>query len=337
MHSVSRASVAVFPRHVRKLRWESCRSILPAEAAMSLAVLKLRLARGLERCLPPGPLAALLWPAVAVGALVRALGPHGRAWRNAVGDMHAGRPGILAAWRHFRDELFLMLAASWPDRWLGRRWAGRFHVTGLEEVQRLLAAGTPVVIAVVHFTHLSVLRYLLRARGIPAASLSGFLEEHPTLGFRDTALDRVAGLEGVPNRFFTAGLRSAYDFLRSGNCLIMACDVATAATVAVTTDLGTLDVAVGPFRVAQMTGAVVVPAILWESGRWRFEARFGEPFSPAGDADRPETFRPCAERCMQHWLPVMQSFPTQYDGGLGRVWRPQTTRTARLSQQAADT
>jgi hypothetical protein len=87
-----------------------------------------------------------------------------------------------------------------------------------------------------------------------------------------------------------------------------------------------------------MTGAAVVPAILWQSRRWRFEARFGEPFQPEGDADSPETFQQAADRCMQHWLPVMQAFPTQYDGGLGRVWGAEPAPAiGGISPQAAET
>jgi len=252
--------------------------------------------------------------------------------------MAGERPGIMATWRHLIDEAYLMLATCWPDRWHEPGWARRFHVTGLEDVEQLANAGTPVVIAVVHFTNMSMLRYVLRSRGIPAASLAGFREHHPTAGVRDEALDRLAGLTGVPNRFVAADLRSAYHFLRSGNCLIIACDVETQQNVAVTTPVGTLHVAVGPFRLAQMAGGVVVPAILWQSGRLRFEASFGEPIRPEPARGMPEPFRPIAERCMRHWLPVMQAFPTQYDGGLGRVWRSEATVAPRIvSPPKADT
>lgn len=292
----------------------------------------------LERCLSPAVFATLAWPGIAAVAMRRVFRRQGRAWRDAVSGMRAGRPGIYATWRHIVDDIYLMLVTLWPDRWHERRWARRFQLTGLEHVQNLAADGTPVVVAVVHFTHLSMLRYVLRSQGIPAASLMGFRKTHPTMAVRDALLDRIAGLEEVPNRFVAADLRPAYAFLRSGRCLIIACDVATAESVAITTTLGTLRVAVGPFRFAQMTGAAVVPAILWQSRRWRFEARFGEPFQPAGDAGNPETFRQSAERCMRHWLPVMQAFPTQYDGGLGHVWGADPVpAVGGISPQAAET
>lgn len=305
---------------------------------MSLAGLKFRVARRLDRFLSPVALAAVGWPVIAAVAFGRALGRQGRGWREAVSGMRAGRPGLGATWRHLIDDLYLMVATFWPDRWHEPRWARRFHITGFENVRRLADEGAPVVIAVVHFTHLSMLRYMLRSRGIPAASLTGFRGENPTLVDRDALLDRLTGLEGVPSRCVAADLRFTYAFLRSGKCLIIACDVATPKSVAVTTDLGTLHMATGPFRLAQMTGAVVIPAILWQPSRWRFEARFGDPFRAEGDADSPEAFRPAAERCMRHWLPVMQAFPTQYDGGLGRVWRAEPVPAAGgISPPSADT
>lgn len=309
-----------------------------ALTTMSLAGMKFRVARWLDRCLPPAVLAALSWPVIAAVAFRRALGRQGCRWREVVSGMRAGRPGLGATWRHLIDDIYLMVATFWPDRWHEPRWARRFHITGFAAVQRLADEGTPVVIAVVHFMHLSMLRYVLRSRGIPAASLVGFRGEHPTMALRDALLDRMTGLEGVAHRFVAADLRSAYAFLRSGKCLIIACDVATPENVAITTDLGTLHMAVGPFRLAQMTGASVIPAILCQPSRWRFEARFGEPFRAEDDADSPEAFRPAAERCMQHWLPVMQAFPTLYDGGLGRVWGVEPVSTADgISPQAADT
>jgi lauroyl/myristoyl acyltransferase len=305
---------------------------------MSLSLLKYRLARRIERCLTPGALAIIAWPVIAAVAFTRAVGRHGRDWREAVSGTAARRPGILATWRHFIDDTYLMLATCWPDRWHGRHWADRFHVTGVEDVQQLASAAAPIVIAVVHFTNMAMLRYVLRSRGVRAAALVGFRELHPTAHLRDATLDRATEMEGVPHRFVASDLRSAYDFLRSGNCLVMACDVDTPENVAVTTPLGTLRLAVGPFRIAEMTGAAVVPAIFWQSGRWRFEARFGEPIRPETARGLPEPFRPIAERCMQHWLPVMQEFPTQYDGGLGRVWGPEATEMPRsVTPPQADT
>jgi lauroyl/myristoyl acyltransferase len=304
---------------------------------MALAGVKLRVARRLDRCLPPAVLATLVWPGIVAVACWRALGRHGHRWREALRGMRAGRPGFLSAWRHVIDDTYLMAVTFWPDRWHEPRWARRFHLTGLRDVQKAVAEGVPVVVAVVHFTHMSMLRYLLRSSGISAATLAGYRGEHPTVAVRDALLDRITGLDGVPNRFVAADLRSAYAFLRSGKCLIIACDVMTSEGVAITTELGTLQMAVGPLRLARMTGALVVPAILWQPRRWWFEARFGEPFRLEGDGDSPEAFRPAAERCMRHWLPVMQAFPTQYDGGLANAWSSQTVSGVSDISAAADT
>lgn len=235
--------------------------------------------------------------------------------------MRAGRPGLFATCRHLMDESYVMMATSWPDRLLEPRWQQRISLAGFTAVRELHETRTPIVLAVVHFTHMSMLRFVLRAHGIPAASFAGFRDRHPTIEFRNDALDTKAGLSRTPNCFVTADLRTAYDFLRSGNCLIIACDVASPASIAIRTNLGTLSLATGPFRLAAMTGAKVIPAILWQPRRWRFSVDFGQPIAMPDDFSSPEDFRPVAQRCMDHWLPVMRRYPTQYDGSLGPVWQ----------------
>lgn len=288
---------------------------------MTTSKTKLQIARWLEQRLPPSLLAAAAWPYISLLALRRAFGQHGRHWRTALSTMRAGRPGLFATCRHLMDESYMMLATSWPDRLLEPRWQRRMAVSGFTAVRELYEARTPIVLAVVHFTHMSMLRFMLRSHGIPAASLAGFRNPHPTIDIRNAALDRTVGLTGVPNSFVAADLRSAYDFLRSGNCLIIACDVASPASIAMRTDLGTLHMATGPFRLAAMTGATVIPAILWQARRWRFSVDFGKPIAMPADFSMPEDFRPAAQRCMDHWLPVMRRYPTQYDGALGPVWQ----------------
>jgi len=276
--------------------------------------------RAIERACPPPLLAALVWPALATLGMVQACGPQGRRFRRRMARVHGARTGLWQSWRQAVDRLAMRLVCLWPERFLVNPWRSRLSITGLDGVRDRLASGTPLVFAVLHFGELLLLHSVLRAHGIPVASLtvSGDIRYR---GHTDAVAEAAGGLVGVPRRFLKeTGLRQAYCFLRSGGCLLIACDLSSKHSVDVSTDLGTVRLATGAFHLAGMAGACVVPVILWQERRWRFGLSCGAPLDPsAGSTDTVERI---AAACVAHWVPVLVRYPEQYTYLDHPIWTP---------------
>lgn len=69
---------------------------------------------------------------------------------------------------------------------------------------------------------------------------------------------------------------------------------------------------IGPFLLARMTGALLVPVFIAYAEDRRFEIEFGEPIEVERSSDREED----AKRALAHWLPVLEAavrrWPTQW-------------------------
>lgn len=267
--------------------------------------------RSAERLVPTSLLARIIWPAVAVFAVGRSLGDAGRMWRHNFSAAFGRPPGFMLIWRSFISETYGRLATLWPDRLMTPAWRSRFMVTGLEDLQACHAAGRPVVLAVIHAQPLNLLRLFLRAHGLPVATLTSAPGMTGKRELINAAVDRSSPLAGVPHKFLLSQLRSAYAFLRKGNCLLVACDKKSDDAVALPTDLGGARIHVGPFRLAGLVNASVVPAVCWQVAPWRFHLALGEPMmAPASDSDL-TAFMSLAEHCLATWQPLIQRHPEQ--------------------------
>lgn len=276
--------------------------------------------RAIERACPPPILAALVWPGLATLGIAEACGTQGRQYRRRMAKVHGVRPGLWESWRQAVDRLSIRLVCLWPERFLVNPWRSRLSITGLQEVRSRLAAGTPVVFAVLHFGELILLHLVLRAHGIPVASLT-VSGDRSYRDHTDAVAEAAGGLRGVPRRFMAdTGLRRAYCFLRSGGCLFIACDLSSMHSVDIPTDLGTVRLATGAFEMAGMAGACVVPAILWQERRWRFGLAFGSPLDPSDGSS--DAVKRIAEACVAHWVPVIKRYPEQYTYLDHRIWTP---------------
>jgi len=287
-----------------------------------LARLRFHGLRSAERLLPPGLLAFVAWPAVAVFALGRSIFGVGRTWRRNVALAFGTPPGFLPTWRHFIGETYVRLAMLWPDRFRDAAWRRRFTVTGLEALMACHTEGTPVVLAVIHAQHLGLLRLFLRAHGLPVASLVYAPVTSITQQLCNAAADKGSPLAGGPQKFPLARLRSAYAFLRSGRCLLVACDVPTSDAIALPTAIGTIRINVGPFRCAALADAHVVPAVAWQERPWRFHLSFGEPVPPPSHSADLDAFTPLAEHCLATWRPLLLKHPEQHNVVPGAWNRP---------------
>jgi lauroyl/myristoyl acyltransferase len=267
--------------------------------------------RTMERLLPLPLLACMLWPAVATYALCRCLGKAGRSRARSFAAAYGSPSGFLGTFQAFIGETYGRLVSLWPDRFMMPRWRRRFTVTGLDPLLACRAEGRPVVLAIIHFHHMNVLRLFLRAHGLPVASLTFGPGVTTVRRSINSAVDHGTPLADTPHKFPLEQLRSAYAFLRSGNCLLIACDKPSDDTITLPTDLGTIGIHLGPFRLAAMTNAVVIPAIAWQQRPWRFHVAIGEPARPPAHSSDRSAFQPIAKHCLTTWQAVIRDYPEQ--------------------------
>ena len=275
--------------------------------------------RSVERLVPPPLLSCLLWPFIAVFAFARCYGEAGRRAQRGFAEA-CGRPlGLAELWRSFIGETYVRLATLWPERFVTRTWRRQFVVTGLERVLDCQAARRPVVLAVIHAHHVNLIQMFLRAHGVPVASLTYAPQSSEKRRLIHRAVDRRSPLAGVPHSFHRAELRSAYAFLRDGKCLLVACDVPTKDAVTMPWALGTIRINVGPYRLAALAEAIVIPAVCCQEKPWRFHLSFGEPASAPARSSDILAFEPLARHCLTIWQPLLERHPEQVRFSPG-VW-----------------
>jgi lauroyl/myristoyl acyltransferase len=295
--------------------WPSCLTMI----ARCLVFWLFHGLRTMERLLPLPLLACMLWPAVATYALCRCLGKAGRSRARSFAAAYGSPSGFLVTFQAFIGETYGRLVTLWPDRFMMPRWRRRFTVTGLDPLLACRAEGRPVVLAIIHFHHMNVLRLFLRSHGLPVASLTFGPGVTTVRRSINSAVDHGTPLADTPHKFSLEQLRSAYAFLRSGNCLLIACDKPSDDTITLPTDLGTIGIHLGPFRLAAMTNAVVIPAIAWQQRPWRFHVALGEPARPPAHSSDRSAFQPIAKHCLTTWQAMIRDYPEQLTPGHG-VW-----------------
>ncbi|MBI5775324.1 MAG: hypothetical protein HZA89_16510 [Verrucomicrobia bacterium] len=220
------------------------------------------LVRALTALLPPSGLRALFWPAARLRAAFGGGFPH-RDWRAATA-FHLSR-----------------FICFFPHRLTAPEWRERCRLRGFAPVRAALAAGRPVVLATLHFGPLPLMRYWLRAGGIPAATMvSESAGSRSALRLRKDALsDQATKMSGVPHVIEQGEVRKALRFLEQAAALMVAMDFHAGKLVEVREDGRVVRLSCGAIRLAARSGALLVPCLIRETGGWQFEIRCGQPVS----------------------------------------------------------
>ena len=231
--------------------------------------------RGAERILPPIALWFVMWPLTQVVGARRA-----RRSRERVPAAHlplpadSKPPSLLRRWRHFSREQSHWWLLGWLDRLSDDKWQRRLNTHGLEQLTTVLAE-RPVIICTIHTTSVLTLAAWLRSLGIPAAHVPMDLT-----WFSSSARKRKVALAqrmGAPLAIRPDSPHDMIEFLTPGHALVLTADFTAGRTIAVPWGAGSVVVATGLFRLARATGAAVVPAIIFSTGRWRYEVTAFEP------------------------------------------------------------
>ncbi len=238
---------------------------------MTTGTIVMRLMRASEAVMPPGLLRLLLLPLVIPLAL--------RDLRQRV--------KLEAGWRHLRvsppdqgawfKELvrfhLVRFITFWPDRLAMPRWQQRIEFHGLASIKASLAAGKPVVLVCLHHGPIHLLRYLLRAGGVPCAMV--VLESRAErLAVREWK-DSLSPPAGTPNVFCRDELKSMRRFMEQGGCLLVAADYGRGKMSEAAFGPAKIKVASGAFRLAESVEAMVYSVLVQETTPWHFVVEAG--------------------------------------------------------------
>ena len=187
----------------------------------------------------------------------------------------------------------------------------------MEQFEETWARGGPVVLAVLHFGPLVVLRYWLRARGLPIAALVRRNSKDRPLYQRylDRICDHVGGVPGLRHVFGLDELREVSQFLQSRRLLIVAVDGNAVAGNAVKHVLVKGDdfhfrMATGALRLAARANADVVPCSIRADQCLGFTIHFGKPVPAAWVGDKCQYGAAC-NHLWDEFLPVLRDQPEQ--------------------------
>lgn len=263
--------------------------------------------RAVESLGGPALLRAFAWPAAAICATADlpqwcALPP-----RSAIRASSLG-----AFWRaRLRCHLTRVLCFM-PDRLITERWLRRCRIEGEEHLLSALRSGQPVVLPTLHFGAVLLLRYWLRAKGHPVAALvtEPVSRRHALKQHKDS----LSPPANVPNVISGTQPRDALRFLKQGGALMVILDNPYGRQIEARVRNSPWRVSGTAFRLASLTGAVMLPTLIYEEAPWRFVVHVGRP---APDLGRPAAdFEDAARHIWNELEPILRKYPDDCLGEL---------------------
>ena len=215
---------------------------------------------------------------------------------------------------------------SFPDRLATPKWLKRFRIGGREHLRSAQEKKRPIILAIWHAGPFPLVRYLLRAAGIPAAVLIGGDATEPSLLKR--LGDRCSPFAEIPTTFSRQQLREAVEFLGTKNPLVMAVDYLSGRQMRVPVRDGwSFLMATGAIRLAIRHQAELVPCCLIEDGPWRFRIELGRPV-PAEHLTDPANLVPAGQHIILEMLNHLQKHPEQCPRHLIDLFQPDKALSA---------
>jgi len=260
--------------------------------------------RGLVRFVPPDVLYFLLLPY----SLIRGFAPAVRITEYPVTklprDPAQPAPRFLVRWRYQARFHQRWLALLWHERWLEPPWRERISVTGSD----LLEVGqkSPLVIVTVHTGGMVLLTTWLRTTGLRVGAV--MLDQE--------RWERDRPLHDPRNPVFRVGdTRAMVRFLEPNSCLMLPADHSLGRFAdGAWGDDAVLRLSIGAFRLAGLSGAVVVPVTIVDSGRWRYRVQLGAPVPQ--DLIDDEDFEAAATHVAREIMPIAAKRPFEAMGTL---------------------
>jgi hypothetical protein len=237
-----------------------------------VALLHFTVIRWLERRLSVPALYRALQPIALVG------GPGRQLFRKQFHPL----PAFLArstrvSRRQQRRTMYLNeILEFFPERLGTAKWMDRCRFAGLEQLQQARQNGRSIVLAFWHCGPYSLLRFWLRAAGIPAVTLIQGRAEDRSRWKR--IADQVSPFPEIPTALYQDQLKETLQLLEAGSPLLIAVDGAAGKQMNVPAhDNWIFKMASGPVRLAIRHQAELFPCKIVDEGAWRFRLEIGKP------------------------------------------------------------
>jgi lauroyl/myristoyl acyltransferase len=266
-----------------------------------------------ERILPLPVFSLLLWPLAAAWDLMQVR--ERRPWAHWHRFPRSWRP---SRWRYilrhsfglYHSQLFYM----WPDRLCASRWLSRCRFEGDRKLLELSKDDRGVVLASVHFGPFEILPYWLRAYGIPATSVRADPPE-ALRSLTDHQYSLSPPVE-IPLFVFARDLSPFPRFshirtiLGPGRRLLVMVDPDRGVMTDIPFEDRLFHMATGAIRLAQMTGARLIPCMITEDSNWRFTIHIGTPV-PEEWIGRSPDMQLIGTHLLDEFSKVVRRYPVQ--------------------------
>lgn len=220
-----------------------------------------------------------------------------------------------AARRERADDYLNHILEFFPERLAEEKWMTRCRFEGLDQLPRARKNG-PVILAFCHFGPYYLLRFWLRAAGIPAATL---VRGKSAGRMRVMRLkDRLSPFHEIPAAFYQDQLREMGEFLAAGNVLLIAMDAPLGRQITLSfCDGWSFQIATGPVRLAGRHQAEIFPCSIIGDGRWRFRIQIGRPV-PAELLAAEVGWPAAGQYLLDELMPAFRAHPEQCRADLTR-------------------
>jgi lauroyl/myristoyl acyltransferase len=262
--------------------------------------------RGVGNVLPVPVILALM----SVPAFVRALADAVRnPQRNPPRSLPPTRPPSrlsIAAIRQRTRSWLNTASMLWADRFVSARWSDRIDVKSLAQLLPVLET-RPVVAITVHYGGIFVLPTLLRAHGVPTASVVANAL-WPIRWWRRRRAE-LTQIDGLPLHFLSGDARAIVRYMRPGRVIVVAADYPMGDQVATTHDGARVLLSPSSLKLARVTNAAVVPMLVSSDGAWRFRLHVGEHVRD--DVITAERYEEAIAHIARQLLPIAAADPEQ--------------------------
>jgi lauroyl/myristoyl acyltransferase len=268
------------------------------------------LVRGLARLLPPDVLYFVLYPYSFARSFPKTR--HMRSFPAArippqPSDLH---PLFLTRWRFQARIIQRWLPLFWADvDGDAQRWTSRISVDGLDRLDAL-GDQRPIIVMTLHTGGMIVLGGWLMLRGLGIGSViidrERWLSPEGVKARSDPRWQKYADRSSA---FLAGDARQMVRHMQPGKAFVLQADHLLGRTADATWPGGKMKMAVGGLRIARMTGAVVIPIVVMDDGRWRYRIHIGTALSDelvqGGDDDA------AASEIARQLMPIVEKRPLE--------------------------
>jgi lauroyl/myristoyl acyltransferase len=207
-----------------------------------------------------------------------------------------------------------------PERLAEPKWMSRCRIEGLDRVLQARQDSRPVVLAFFHSRAYRMSRFWLRAAGVSVANLiAGKAAARTKL---DRLGDGFSPFPEIPTAFYLDQLRQACKFLAARNSLLVALDTPAGQQLNVPIcDGWTFQMSTGAIRLAVLYQAELIPCVIIDEGRWRFQIKLGRPV-PAEYLAVEADWIHAGKHLLKEMLPHFRDHPDQLTEQLAWHFQP---------------